>query len=121
MLCQGDTGLAAAEGATVARVQQYSDLTAVHDSVTAFIGLVRTKTSEGIDAWLQATTTSTIRALRTFARGIRADYAAGRAALELPWCNAKCEGQVTRLKFLERQMYGRANSDLFRRRVPLTA
>lgn len=121
LLCQGDTELAAAEGATVARVRQDSELTAVHDAITAFIGLVRTKTSEGFDAWLETTTISTIRALRTFARGIQADYAAVRAALELPWSNAQCEGQVTRLKFLKRQMYGRANFDLLRQRILLTA
>ena len=105
----------------MARVRQDPELTAIHDAVMAFITLVRNKTSAGFDAWLEATTTSGIRALRTFARGIQADYAAVKAALELPWNNAQCEGQVTRLKFLKRQMYGRANFDLLRQRVLLTA
>jgi len=58
--------------------------------------------------------------LRTFARGIQADYAAVRAVLEGPWSSARCEGQVTRLKSLQCQMYGRANFDLLRQRVLLT-
>ena len=51
---------------------------------------------------------------------IRADYAAVTAALELRWSNARCEGQVPRLKLLKRQMHGRANFDLLRQRVLLT-
>lgn len=44
-----------------------------------------------------------------------------RAALTTPWSNAQVEGRVTRLKFLKRQMYGRASFDLLRRRVLLAA
>lgn len=121
LLCKNDTELDASERATVVRVRQDPELAAIHDAVTTFIRLVRTKTSAGFSDWLDATTNSAISALRNFARGIQADYAAVRAALELPWSNAQCEGQVTRLKFLKRQMYGRANFDLLRRRVLLTA
>lgn len=121
LLCKRDTELDAAERATVARVRRDYELTTVHDAITAFITFVRTKTSSGFDAWLEETTSSTIRALRTFARGFQADYAAVRAALELPWSNAQCEGHVTRVKFLKRQMYGRANFDLLRQRVLLAA
>jgi len=116
LLCQTDTDLGASERATVARVRQNPDLTDIHDAVTAFIGLVRGKTSAGFDAWPDTTTTSGNRALRTFARGIRADYAAVRARLELPWSNAQCEGQVTRLKFLKRQMDDCAIFDIRRQR-----
>ncbi len=40
-----------------------------------------------------------------------------RAALRLPYSNGPVEGQITRLKFLKRQMYGRAKLDLLRLRV----
>src|SRR5690606_10498326 len=60
------------------------------------------------DALLDATTTSANRALRSFARGNCADYAAVRTRLELPWGNAQCEERVTRPKFLKRQMDDRA-------------
>lgn len=53
----------------------------------------------------------------TFAAGIRQDYAAVQAALATHWSNGQTEGQVNRLRFLKRQMYGRANFDLLRRRV----
>ena len=52
-----------------------------------------------------------------FAAGIERDYAAVRAALSLPWSNGQTEGQVTRLKLVKRQMYGRAKFDLLRQKV----
>ena len=38
-----------------------------------------------------------------------------------PCSNAQSEGQITKLKLLKRQMYGRASFDLLRRRVLLAA
>ena len=40
-----------------------------------------------------------------------------RNAVYLPWSNGQCEGQITRLKLLKRQMYGRANIDLLETRL----
>jgi len=45
------------------------------------------------------------------------DRAAVEAGLSLEWSNGQTEGQVNKLKLLKRQMYGRANFDLLRRRV----
>ncbi len=39
------------------------------------------------------------------------------ATLRLPWSQGQTEGQVNRLKLIKRQMYGRANFDLLRKRV----
>ena len=55
--------------------------------------------------------------LRFFVERLRQDEAALRAALRLEWSNGQVEGQIHRLKLLKRQMYGRANFDLLRRRV----
>jgi transposase len=43
------------------------------------------------------------------------------ASMQTPWSNGQCEGQVTRLKLLKRQMYGRACFDLLRCRVLLAS
>ena len=58
--------------------------------------------------------------LRSFAAGIRRDYDAVKAAASTAWSNGPVEGQVNRLKFIKRQMFGRANFDLLRRRVLYT-
>jgi transposase len=55
--------------------------------------------------------------LQGFVRGLRRGYAAVSAALSSPWSQGQVEGQITRLKLLKRQMYGRAKFDLLRRRV----
>lgn len=60
-----------------------------------------------------------ISAIETFAAGLEAGGAAVRAALTEPWSSGQAGGQVNRLNLLKRQSYGRAGSDLLRRRVLL--
>jgi transposase len=48
---------------------------------------------------------------------LKRDYEAVKAALSVPWSNGQVEGQINRLKFIKRQMYGRAHFDLLRLRV----
>ncbi|NJK46319.1 MAG: transposase [Pleurocapsa sp. SU_196_0] len=54
-----------------------------------------------------------------FSSGLQRDFRAVSAGLTLPWSNAQTEGQVTRLKLIKRQRYGRASFDLLRRCVLL--
>ena len=82
-----------------------------------FAVMVRERQPTRLDSWLERTATSGLGALQSFAGGIRRDYAAVRAALTLPFSNGVVEGNVNRLKFLKRQMYGRAKFDLLRKRV----
>lgn len=89
------------------------------DLAQSFAMLVRQHLDESLDPWLERAKTSSLAAFRSFAAGIRRDYAAVRAALSLLWSNGQVEGQVNRLKFLKRQMYGRAKFDLLRMRVLL--
>jgi transposase len=44
--------------------------------------------------------------LERFAAGLRRDFAAISAALELPWTTSPVEGQISRLKMLKSTMYG---------------
>ncbi|MBL0692969.1 transposase [Comamonas sp. JC664] len=60
------------------------------------------------------------RAVETFAEGLEQDGDAVRAALTPRWSKSQTEGQITKLKLLKRQMYGRAKFGLLRRRVLLT-
>jgi hypothetical protein len=46
---------------------------------------------------------------------------APRFARPLPWSKGQAEGPMTNLKMMKRQMYGRANFDLLRRRILLAA
>lgn len=73
------------------------------------------------EQWLGEARTCGVRAVESFAQGLEQDGDAVRAALATPWSNAQSEGQITKLKLLKRQMYGRASFDLLRRRALLAA
>jgi transposase len=57
--------------------------------------------------------------LESFVAGLRRDQDAVTARLTLPWSSGVVEGHVNRIKMFKRQMYGRANPDLLRRRILL--
>jgi transposase len=78
---------------------------------------VRERRGRDLEAWIVAATASGIGELARFARGLREDLAAVTAGLTLPWSNGPVEGQVTRLKLLKRQGYGRAGFAWLRQRV----
>jgi transposase len=70
-------------------------------------------------SWFEEACTCGIAAFETFAAGLQQDEAALNAVLPLPYSSAQAEGQINKLKLIKRQMYGRANFDLPRRRVLL--
>ena len=70
-----------------------------------------------LEEWLVDAEASEVREIRQFARKVRQDEAAVRAGCTLEWSNGQTEGQVTKLKAIKRQMYGRANFDLLRQRA----
>ncbi|MBA3332080.1 MAG: transposase [Actinobacteria bacterium] len=88
-----------------------------YDLAQEFADMARERTGYGFDAWLTRVTTSGIPELDRFARGLTDDRAAVEAGLSLEWSNGQTEGQVNKLKLLKRQMFGRANFDLLRRRM----
>ena len=88
-----------------------------YDLGQRFAKMVRERQHESLLPWLEDVARSKIGALTGFANGIKQDLDAVTNALSLPWSNGQTEGQVNRLKLIKRQMYGRANFDLLRRRV----
>jgi transposase len=82
-----------------------------------FFELVRERQGERLTEWVAQAEQSTTEELAAFARGLRADWDAVLAGMSLPWSSGPVEGQVTRLKLIKRQMYGRASFDLLRARV----
>lgn len=83
-----------------------------------FTEMIRHRRPDDLDAWIDRSQRVDVpKSFRSFAAGLKTDYAAVRAALTLSWSNGQVEGQVNRLKLIKRQMYGRANFDLLRLRV----
>ena len=92
------------------------------DLVVAFKSIMCRRAAGELDAWLERAKESGLVGFSSFARGIRADYAAVIASFSMEWSNGPTEGHVNRLKFIKRQGYGSAGFDLLKRRVlPLSA
>ena len=68
-------------------------------------------------AWMHAATERGIREPRTFVTRLQPDVGAVVVGLCLPWSQGQTEGQILRRKLIRRQMYGRGNFDLVRKRV----
>jgi transposase len=99
-LCQLDTSVAQA-----------------HELSHTFLTMVRERRGTDLAAWMAEAMHSGIEALARFARGLQQDLAAVTAGLTLDWSNGPVEGQITRLKLLKRQGYGRAGFPLLRQRI----
>src|SRR6266487_2068396 len=103
-LCQMDTRIARA-----------------HELSHAFLTMVQERRGTGLEAWMAEAMHSGIEELARFARGLQEDLAAVTAGLTLDWSNGPVEGQITRLKLLKRQAYGRAGFPLLRQRIRYAA
>lgn len=96
----------------------------VRDLVQRFTALVNRTVDEPtaqLQPWLHLAQGSAIHQPKRFANGIRQDLPAVEAALTLPWSNGQVEGQVNKLKFIKRAMFGRANFALLRKRALLAS
>jgi transposase len=79
-----------------------------------FQAMVHKRTLDALDPWLEWAGSSLVA---SFAKGVLKDKAAVAAALTSPWSNGPTEGQITKLKLVKRQMYGRGKLDLLHARV----
>ena len=95
-------------------------LSTARDLLERFHRMLRASDPDALTSWLKDTNAGLFA---SFGKGVRADFAAVRNALNEPWSNGQTEGQITKLKLVKRQMYGRARLDLLRARlvIPDTA
>jgi transposase len=86
-----------------------------------FAALIRARDDAGqeerLARWLEDTAASGLPELVAFVLKLRQDLAAVQAGLTLPWSQGQTEGQILKLKLLRRQMYGRGDFDLVRKRA----
>jgi transposase len=109
----------AEEEAFVKALQQECPLIAAATKLAQeFSQMIHDRNGDLLDDWItKAEEPTAPRELLAFAAGLKRDYAAVKAALTVEWSNGQVEGQINRLKFIKRQMYGRAKFDLLRQRV----
>ena len=70
--------------------------------VETFLQMVRQRTGEQLDGWLEAVEASHLQAFQSFVMGVQQDKDAVFAGLTLPWSNGPLEGNVNRLKLIKR-------------------
>lgn len=92
LLVRDPEALDAAESIVLAHILQDAEVAVLHDLARSYTQMVRGKRADVLEGWLTASSTSGLSALRTFAEGLRRDYAAVRAALEEPWSSGQAEG-----------------------------
>ena len=94
-------------------------LRTTRDQVGEFAAILTQRRGHELHGWLQRVDTDGAPALRSFATGLERDLDAVTAGLTLPYSSGPVEGTVNRIKMIKRQMFGRANFDLLRKRVLL--
>jgi transposase len=95
----------------------HAEVDLAYDLVQQFAQMVRTRTGEHLDAWLDQVANSKLPELQSFAAGIEKDKDAVKNGLTWWINNGMVEGQVTKLKLIKRQGYGKAGFPLLRKRV----
>jgi transposase len=111
----GRDHLTKAETVLVAAIEAgVPELARSRQIVDDFHKMIRSRTASTLDSWLHEASHSLVA---SFAGGLVRDIDAVRAAITEPWSNGQTEGQITRLKLIKRQMYGRAKLDLLEARV----
>lgn len=95
--------LDAEEQETVRQLRQsHPEVDQAYDLVQQFTQMLRTRTGEQLDVWLEKVRASQIRELQSFILGIERDKAAVKAGLTLPTSNGLVEGKVNKLKLIKR-------------------
>jgi transposase len=100
-----------------ALLDRCTELNALVGHVRAFAEMIRDLSGDRLHEWIDEVRGDDLPALHSFVVGLRRDQDAVVAGLTLHWSSGPVEGHVNRLKMLKRQMFGRANLDLLRRRV----
>ena len=115
LMTTGRDSLTKAEAVIVATIEaKVPALDEARSLLSRFQAMIREQRRTDLEAWIEDAVRSP---LASFASGLLKDKAAVAAALTQPWSNGQTEGQITRLKLVKRQMFGRAKLDLLEARL----
>ncbi|MEV4734615.1 ISL3 family transposase [Saccharopolyspora sp. NPDC049426] len=122
-LIMSDPGNLTSEDATILRTirKRNTDLNRLTSHVEDFAIMMTRIEGHRLDSWISAVEKDSLTAIASFARNLRRDIDAVRNGLTLPYSSGPVEGHVNRIKMIKRQMFGRANLDLLRKRTLLQA
>ncbi|WP_423285231.1 transposase [Sphingobium salicis] len=115
LMTSAQDGLGKSDAILVAVIENcVPELVTARKAIGDFQSMIRSKSAAKLDGWIELAKDSLVA---SFVNGVEKDLIAVRNAIISPWSNGQTEGQITRLKLIKRQMYGRAKLDLLRARV----
>ena len=115
LMTTGRDSLSKADSVLVAAIEGYApSLVAAREIIADFHAMIRRKDAAQLPSWIDRAGRSIVA---SFSSGVRKDEAAVCAAIASSWSNGQAEGQITRLKLVKRQMYGRGKIDLLQARL----
>lgn len=98
-----------------------SELDRTAEHAWAFAELMNNRQGRNLDQWIAGVQADDLPALHGFVNGLGQDLDAVVAGLSLHYSSGAVEGHNNKIKMLKRQMFGRADFDLLRKRVLLAA
>ncbi len=117
LLLRDPSSLESQEQRTLSLIREHPLVEILYDLARSFVKLMKERDFEAFDFWLQRAERCGIPDLESFTQGLQKDYEAVKTSLLLPYSNGPVEGNVNRLKFIKRSMFGRGSFELLRNRV----
>lgn len=116
LLLRDPSDLSSQEQRTLDLIREHPGVETLYDLGRSFVKLMKERDFEAFDRWLQRGERCGIPDLESFTQGLQKEYEAVKTSLLLPYSNGPVEGQVNRLKFVKRSMFGRGSFELLRSR-----
>jgi transposase len=109
LLLRPEDALTPSDQQVLQEMRRDKELDTAYTLTQRFRQMIRHRMATALDSWLVDCLASGMPELVNFASGLQREHSAVHAALRLPYSNGQVEGQITKLKLLKRQSYGRAN------------
>ncbi len=116
LLLRDPSSLESREQRTLDLIRQQPLVEILYGLAQSYTKLVRERDVEAFDPWLERCMRCGLPDLESFAQGLQKDYEAVKTSLILSYSNGPVEGQINRLKFVKRSMFGRGSFELLRNR-----
>ncbi len=101
---------------TLAFIRRHPGVETLYQLTQSFVKLMKDRDFEALDCWLTRGEKCGLPDMETFTQGLQNDYEAVKASFVFSYSNGPVEGQINRLKFVKRSMFGRGSFELLRSR-----
>lgn len=98
-------------------LDNYPLLDEVFMSIATLREVLDSKNQESLGEWIDYNSNSQVKEIKSFINGVCKDYTSVANAVIYSESNGILEGNVNRLKFIKRSMFGRASFNLLRNKV----